>query len=208
MEIKDLLLSRADRVLAKLSPMADISRTLAQLPETAELHVVGADGEVKELLILLEAAQAGQPPLIVAADGPIRFSFTLDEENAAQVRYATAVGHYLLQPAKVLRKAGAFRLLSERFGTAKLAPSTHLYTADEPVAGFPGKCFKVEEVLPWGNAARRELGRRFDRLELTALNFPMPTDELRKRLGIAGGGTHHVFATSLNQEKVLIICQP
>lgn len=214
LEIKKLLLSRADRVLAKLSPMADISRTLAQLPETRELHVLGVDGEVKELLVLLKklpvaADNPGLPsPLIVAADGPVRFSFTPEEDNAALVRYAAAVGRYLLQPAKVLRKAGAFRLLSERFGIAKLAPSTHLYTADEPVAGFPGKCFTVEEVLPWGKAARRELSRRFDRLELTALNFPMPTDELRKRLGIAGGGTHHVFATSLNHEKVLIICKP
>ena len=211
--IKDLLLSRADRVLAKLSPMADISRTLAQLPETRELHVLGVDGEVKELLVLLEkqpiaADASGQSsPLIVAADGNIRFSFTPEEENAAEVRFAAAIGRYLLQPAKVLRKAGAFRLLSERFGIAKLAPSTHLYTADEPVAGFLGKCLAVEEVLPWGNAARRELVRRFERLELTALNFPMTTDGLRKRLGIAAGGTRHVFATSLNHEKVLIICK-
>jgi len=195
-------------VLAKLSPMADISRTLAQLPGTRELHVLGADGEVKELLVLLEAPQDGLPsPLIIAADGAIRFSFTPEEENAADVRYAASVGRYLLQPAKVLRKAGAFRLLSQRFGIAKLAPSSHLYTADKPVAGFPGKSLSVEEVLPWGNAARRELRRRFDRLELTALNFPMTTDELRKRLDIAGGGTHHVFATSLNNEKVLIICK-
>ena len=208
LEIKELLLSRADRLLAKLSPMADISRTLAQLPGTRELHVLGADGEVKELLVLLEAPQDGLPsPLIIAADGAIRFSFTPEEENAADVRYAASVGRYLLQPAKVLRKAGAFRLLSQRFGIAKLAPSSHLYTADKPVAGFPGKSLSVEEVLPWGNAARRELRRRFDRLELTALNFPMTTDKLRKRLDIAGGGTHHVFATSLNNEKVLIICK-
>ena len=120
--------------------------------------------------------------------------------------HVMAVGRYLFQPAKVLRKAGAFRLLSARYGVAKLAPSTHLYTADEPVAGFPGKCLAVEEVLPWGNAARRELGRRFARVELTALNFPMTTDELRKRLGLPGGGGHHVFATTVNNEKVLIIC--
>ena len=206
LEIKDLLLSHAPRVLAKLSPMADIHRTLAQLPETRELHVVGADGEVKELLVLLEAGAAGKTPHIVAAEGDLRLSFTPEEEDAAEVRAATAVGRYLFQPAKVLRKAGAFRLLSARYGVAKLAPSTHLYTADEPIAGFPGKCLAVEEVLPWGNAARRELGRRFARVELTALNFPMTTDELRKRLGLPGGGGHHVFATTVNNEKVLIIC--
>jgi len=207
LEIKDMLLQHADRVLAKISPMADISRTLAQVPETRELHVVAAGGEVKELLLLL-APGGAEAPRIVAADGALRFAFTPAEEAAAAVRFADAVGPFLLQPAKVLRKAGAFRLLSERFGVAKLAPSTHLYTADVPVEGFPGKAFPVEEVLPWGAAAQRALRSRFDRLELTALNFPMTTDALRKRLGIPGGGDRHVFATTVNHEKVLIICKP
>jgi len=207
LEIKDMLLQHADRVLAKISPMADISRTLAQVPETRELHVVAAGGEVKELLLLL--APGNTPaPRIVAADGQLRFAFTPAEEAAAAVRFADAVGPLLLQPAKVLRKAGAFRLLSERFDVAKLAPSTHLYTADTPVEGFPGKCFAVEEVLPWNKAAIQNLRRRFNRMELTALNFPMATDALRRRLAIPGGGDRHVFATTVNNEKVLIICKP
>ena len=208
LEVKALLLSRAPRVLAKLSPMADIHRTLAQLPETRELHIVGACGEVKELLVLLEARQSGgEAPQIVAADGALRFAFTPEEETDADVRYATAVGACLLQPAKVLRKAGAFRLLSARYGIAKLAPSTHLYTTNAPVPIFPGKCLAVEGVLPWSSASRRELARRFDRLELAALNFPMTTEELRKRLGIPGGGDHMLFATTLNNEKILILCK-
>jgi 16S rRNA G966 N2-methylase RsmD len=208
LEVKALLLSHAPRVLAKLSPMADIHRTLAQLPETRELHVVGAGGEVKELLVLLETRTGGSgAPQIIAADGALRFAFTPEQETNADVRYATKLGAFLLQPAKVLRKAGAFRLLSARYGVAKLAPSTHLYTADAPVPDFPGKCLAVEEVLPWGNAARRTLARRFDRLELAALNFPMSTDELRKRLGLPGGGDHMLFATTLNNEKILILCK-
>jgi 16S rRNA G966 N2-methylase RsmD len=207
LEVKDLLLQHAQRVLAKISPMADISRTLRQLPETRELHIVGAGGEVKELLLLLEPSQPAAP-LIVAAEGGVRFAFHPDEEPAAEVRYAQRIGSYLFQPAKVLRKAGAFRLLSARYGVAKLAPSTQLYTDDAPVDGFPGKCFTVEEVIPWSKAAIQDLRRRFDRIELTALNFPLATDALRQRLGIPGGGTRHLFATSLNQSKILILCQP
>ena len=207
LEIKDLLLQHAPRVLAKISPMADISRTLDQLPETRELHIVAAGGEVKELLLLLEKPQPAGGPLIVAAEGGIRFAFHPEEEPAAEVRYADHVGPYLFQPAKALRKAGAFRLLSQRCGVAKLAPSSHLYTADTPVEGFPGKRFEVEEVIPWGKNAIRDLRRRFDRLELTALNFPLATDALRQRLGIAGGGNRHLFATTLNKDKILILCQ-
>ena len=209
--VKTLLLSRADRVLAKISPMADISRTLEQLPETREVHVVAVGGEVKELLLLLEAPQDERPrpePQIIAAEGALRFAFAPAEESAATVRYADHIGRYLYQPSKALRKAGAFRLLSQRFDLAKLAPATHLYTADEAVEDFPGKRFEVEETLDWGHPAIAELRRRHPRLEMTALNFPLDTEALRRRTGIPGGGNRHIFATSLNNKsKILIICK-
>jgi len=204
--IKDLLLDRSGRVLAKISPMADITRTLEQFPETRQLHIVESAGEVKELLLLLEPGP-GTPYIYACSDGRT-FDFLPEAETRAEVRYAERVGRYLLQPAKALRKAGAFRLLSERFALTKLAPSTHLYTADEPVEGFPGKCMEVEEVLEWSHAAEKELRSRYDRLELTALNFPLDTEALRRRIGIAGGGDRHVFATTLsNKKRILIICK-
>ena len=79
-------------------------------------------------------------------------------------------------------KAGAFRLLSERYNLEKLAPSTHLYTADARPEGFPGKCFEVESVLEWSKASLKELKQTYDRLEMTALNFPLATDALREKL--------------------------
>lgn len=209
MEIKSLLLEKADIVLAKISPMADISRTLSQLPEIRELHVVAAGGEVKEILLLMSARQERTSPLIVAAEDNRRFAFRPAEEPEAGVRYATAVGRYLFQPSKALRKAGAFRLLSQRFDLAKLAPSTHLYTADAPVADFPGKTFEVAEVLPWSNATIKSLRSRFDYLELTARNFPLDTDALRRRLALPAGGSLHAFATTLSdRQRVLILCRP
>ncbi len=208
LEILPLLLEKADRVLAKISPMADITRTLSQIPEIRELHVVAAAGEVKEILLLMEAGRQAAPR-IVAVDGGIRFEFTPDEEPAAEVRYADSIGRYLFQPSKALRKAGAFRLLSARFGLAKLAPSTHLYTGDTPMPDFPGKTFEVTEVLPWNNATIKALRQRYDRLDLTALNFPLDTDALRHRLSLPAGGPTHAFATTLSdRQKVLIVCQP
>ena len=209
LEIKDLLLHKSGRVLVKISPMADISRTLAQLPETKELHVVEASGEVKELLLLMEAPAAPAEPVIHAYDGTDTFVFTPSEETAAEVRYASEVGRFLFQASKAVRKAGAFRLVSERFNLAKLAPSTHLYTSDAPCEAFPGKTFEVQEIVPWSKEALRTLARRYPRLEMTALNFPLDTDELRRRSGIAGGGGPHLFATTLSDKsKILIICKP
>lgn len=225
LEIKDMLLAKSSRTLAKISPMADISRTLEQFPETRQLHVVAVAGEVKELLLLLEASgesgpllqgastAAPQPePLIVAHDilggGAHHFEFRPSEEPAAEVRYAGRIGKFLFQPSKAVLKAGAFRLLSERFGLEKLAPSTHLYTADTIPEGFPGKVFEVETTFDWSKDALRCLKQSYDRMEMTALNFPLATDELRKKTGIAGGGSRHLFATTLaDKSKKLIICR-
>ncbi len=208
LEILPLLLEKADRVLAKISPMADITRTLSQIPEIRELHVVAAAGEVKEILLLMEAGRQAAPR-IVAVDGSIRFEFTPDEEPAAEVRYADSIGRYLFQPSKALRKAGAFRLLSACFGLAKLAPSTHLYTGDTPTPDFPGKTFEVTEVLPWNNATIKAIRQRYDRLDLTALNFPLDTDALRHRLSLPAGGPTHAFATTLSdRQRLLIVCHP
>jgi len=263
LEIKDILFQKSSRVLAKISPMADISRTLTLFPEARELHVLAVAGEVKELLLLLESpgdnasgkntqstehSATAVEPLIVAHDilhpcashregsqsvaamlstdrpsegtqasraatpaagstAPHHFGFLPSEEPVAEVRYATSIGKYLFQPSKAVLKAGAFRLLAERFHLEKLAPSTHLYTADTQPEGFPGKCFMVESVLDWSKASLRFLKQTHDRLEMTALNFPLSTDALRQKLSIPGGGTHHLFATTLSDSsKKLIIC--
>ncbi len=210
LEVKDLLLSKGRRVLAKISPMADISRTLNQFPEARELHVLAVAGEVKELLLMLEKGKPEDEPLIVAHDilhdTAHHFEFRLSEEPKATAHYATGLGKYLFQPSKAVLKAGAFRLLSHRYNLEKLAPSTHLYTADNLPEGFPGKVFKVESVMEWSKASLKELKQTYDRLEMTALNFPLATDALRSRLGIPGGGTHHLFATTLSgKSKILII---
>ena len=43
---------------------------------------------------------------------------------------------------------------------------------------------------------------------MTALNFPLDTEALRRRTGIPGGGDRHIFATSLNDKsKIMIICK-
>ena len=59
------LLSACPRLLLKLSPMADITLVCKQLDCVREVHVVSADGECKELLLLLEAGWTGPHTLTV-----------------------------------------------------------------------------------------------------------------------------------------------
>lgn len=54
------LFSVVPLVLLKLSPMADITLVCKQLQGVKEVHVVAADGECKELLLLLERGYEGE----------------------------------------------------------------------------------------------------------------------------------------------------
>ena len=52
-ELEDLLLSKASRIMIKLSPMLDLSLALKELKHTQEVHILSVNNECKELLILL-----------------------------------------------------------------------------------------------------------------------------------------------------------
>jgi hypothetical protein len=193
-----LLLRKASVVLVKASPMLDIDLACRQLGPVAEVHVVASDGECKELLFIA-CRDAPAVPTIVAAEGREdapwqRFEFTRAEEHAAVAEHG-APARYVYEPGAALMKAGAFRLLAQRFGLRKLHANTHLYTSDVLVPGFPGRCFEVEAMAACSAKGARALfpGRT---AMLLARNAGMPTDALRTRLGLRDGGELFAIAAT------------
>lgn len=65
------LFETAPLVLLKLSPMADISLVCKQLSGVKEVHVVAAEGECKELLLLLERGYEGEYSTILYESGAV-----------------------------------------------------------------------------------------------------------------------------------------
>ena len=65
------LLAACPKLLLKLSPMADISLVCKQLGYVKEVHVVAADGECKELLLVLEKGWQGGYSLTIVEDGAV-----------------------------------------------------------------------------------------------------------------------------------------
>ena len=134
------------------------------------------------------------------------FELKVSEEEEAAAKFAGTIGTYLYEPGKAVMKGGAYKLVSQRFNCGKLAPSTHLYTSDILIKDFPGKVFSVEEVIPFNKKALKELAKRYPKADLTARNFPLDTNSLKKMSGIKDGGNRHIFAVTLsNGDKVLII---
>ena len=116
----------------------------------------------------------------------------------------------LFEPGKALAKAGVFRQLASRFGLAQADTSTHLYFAESlPNELLPfGKIFEIEEVLPLGNGTYRSLRKRIPAAEITARNLPQTSDALRRKLGIASGGTKHLFGLRTPSGNLLLVTTP
>ena len=204
-DLQEHLFAISRFVLIKVSPMADIKLNLKYLPNTRAVYIVTVENECKELLFLLDREHSGAEPSIDVVQKD-NVTLLLSEEENATATYTSTPGKYLYEPGKGMLKAGAYKLISERYRCRKLAVSTHLYTSDEEINDFPGKTFCIEEVIPFNKKNLKEVTKRFPKADLTARNFPMDTNALKKLSGIKDGGSKHIFAVTLhNGEKVLII---
>jgi hypothetical protein len=186
------LREHAERVLVKASPMLDLAAGIAELGNVVAVHVVSVDNECKELLFLIDPAAAGEPEIhcveLAGTGAPAPFRFTLAAERAAASRFA-APGRYLYDPGPTIRKAGAFKLVGQRFGLAKLAPQTHLYTAEALVPAFPGRVFEVQGEVD--RHVRRALPG--GRANVVVRNHPDSAEALRARLRIREGGDQYLL---------------
>ena len=132
-ELHDLLLEKAKRVLIKVSPMLDIEMVKKELKDISVIHVVAVRNECKEILICLQTTDdssqlTAHSSQLVATDlrEGWNFSFFEEEELNAQWTLADGVGKYLYEPGVACMKAGCFKLLSQRYALDKLHRNSHL----------------------------------------------------------------------------------
>lgn len=208
LELLPDLLEAAHYVLLKLSPMADITLAAKQLGSVREVHVVASGGECKELLLLLERGYDGKYETVIYENG----SIIPVAADGSFLKPVTTLGgdRYLFEPGKALLKAGAFDLPC-RFGLEKIGRHTHLYTGQVPEELKPfGKCFEILEVLPLNNKTIRDLVVRYPQASVTARNIPLTSDQLRKKLAVKDGGTHHIFGVHSDSQNanILLVCSP
>lgn len=197
------LLERAPRILAKLSPMADISRLLKELEDAAgypcvsRIHIIGSGGECKELLLSI-GRQAVENPSVTVWDRGRSYSFSPgDERDAVAIPLSlkdmeNSRGSLLFEPGSALMKAGPFKLLC-REGMKKAGRSTQLYFTENRNLEGLGKYFRILAVLPLNKRSMKELAELCPKAGVSARNIPMGSDELRRRLGVKAGDGHHIF---------------
>lgn len=208
--IEDELTAKSRKVMIKCSPMLDITAASRQLKYITEIHIVALNNECKELLFILQARGAAEITthcVNITNSGSEKFSFTAGEEEGATTSYATEVGRYLYEPNAAIQKGGCHKTLATATATRKLHPNSHLFTADNCIEDFPGRKFEVVEVLGFTKSDIKKISQ-MGKANITVRNFPDSVQQLRRRLKLSDGGNDYIFATTLADErKVLIMCR-
>ena len=223
--LQEEMLSKADYVIIKLSPMLDRHRAISELSHVREVHIISVNNECKELLLVLSARNMGEMEAS-SADGEVKHagnlriycindaqSFVCDELDmeSSQVKIAPSTLEemlYLYEPNASLMKAGCFGVLSGRYDARMLSKNSHLFVSREPIAAFPGRSFRIIAVSSFN---KKELKRHLSgitKANIATRNFPLSVAELRKRLKLKDGGETYIFATTLSDEShVLMITE-
>ena len=205
------LLAKAPRVIAKLSPMADLRQTLALLPTTQAIHILSVKNECKELLFVIgrepreSAVTIHCVHLTKQAASDECFVCSLEAEQQAASHLATTLRRYLYEPNASVLKAGAFKQVACQFPVEKLQVSSHLYTSDHYLDRFPGRRFEVDEVIPFHSKSCKQLAGQSLQANVTTRNFPLTVEALRKKCRIREGGDIYLFATTGPKEEKLLI---
>ncbi len=188
------LLEACPRLLLKLSPMADITLVCKQLGCVKQVHVVAAEGECKELLLVLEKGWTGPHTITIVEDSAVMEIPGQAGNDEGGTERSECISGFLFEPGKAMLKAGGFELPC-RYGLAKLGQHTHLYTgAEVPAALKPfGKCFRILESAPLDKRGIKSIGQKYPRADVTARNIPLTSDQLRAKLGVRSGGPVHIF---------------
>jgi len=211
LSIQDYLLENSKRIIIKASPLLDITQTLIDIPCATSIRCLCVDGECKEILI--EAENNGNLNLSEAinidSNGDIitRFSYIPGEVIGA-IEYATIEDlgniHYLYEPDASVMKLSPWEALSERFnGIKKLGKSSHLFISNEFFKDFPGRKLRFKGVV------EKKDRKTFKGVPVNVAtrNYPLSSDELRKKLGVKEGKDNFIYGTRIGEKPVLLFAE-
>lgn len=200
----DLLLSKADRIIIKTSPLLDISSGLKELQYVSEIHVLSVKNDCKELLWIIDRAHATEPEIhcVPLKGGLQTFSFKLSEEQSTIINTYSSPLTYIYEPDVALLKAGCFKLITKRFAVRKLHSNTHLYTSVECIRNFPGRVFEVISCRDY----KRFIKSGFpNKANVVTRNFPLASEELKKKHKIQDGGEDYLLFTTGENNKLIVV---
>lgn len=212
LDIQDLILSKSNYIMIKLSPMLDIKQALRELRYVESVHIVSIKNECKELVFVINTAEKRN-----SLDAKIhcinftqqnieKYEFDCKEEDCT-FNFTDKLYDYLYEPNVSILKAGAFKSIASKFNLYKLHNNSHLYTSNEIVKNFPGRIFKISKQSTFNKLELKKSLKGITSANVKSRNFPIKSSDLQKKLKLKDGNDKYIFATTLsNNQKVILIC--
>lgn len=194
-ELLPTLLAHSKRLLIKLSPMLDLTQAVTSLSQVNwDIHIVAIKNEVKEVLLL--SGGTGQIITIDLAQKDQAFVFTREEEQHCGLDIRDGkLANYLYEPNAAILKAGAYKLVAQRFGLHKLDVNTHLYTSRQFIENFPGRVWRITEK------------QNLKQANVLTRNYPLTPEQLKKKLHLRDGGTAFVIGCRVAGKPTLLYAE-
>ena len=214
LELLPVLMSKADRVMLKLSPMLDWRKAVEDLKHVSEVHIVSIDNECKELLLVLDKERAESLRVVcvnLSKDGDQLFETSYGKQSSTGnhiSHLSPLISHFLYEPNASNMKAGCFKEMEERFPVQQISPNSHLFLSSDEIGGFPGRKFQILSISSMNKQDLRTHLKDIESANISVRNFPMSVDMLRKKLKLKDGGNVYIFATTTTSgEHRLFICR-
>ncbi|MBP5687979.1 MAG: SAM-dependent methyltransferase, partial [Muribaculaceae bacterium] len=209
-----LIKRHCSRLYIKASPMLDVTQSMRELGEAlVDVIAVSVKNECKELLFVLDFEESKQSVTFIA------MNYDGNEWQRFESDWSCHIGQgalwpniedfsFLYEPNASIMKLGCYDAVERDFGVSQIAPSSHLMVSDRLVVEFPGRQFKVIEVIPFKGKEIKLLSKRYSQLNVATRNFRLSAEALKKRLGVQDCGDTYLFGTTLaNGEQVLVLCE-
>ena len=200
-KILSSLRATSNTILIKFSPMLDITSALQSLGNEWDVHVVALHNEVKEIIFVTGNNRIHAVNIL--HEGNDQFSFTRSEEKSALCAMADCICEYIYEPNAAIIKAGAFRLVSERYQLHKLDHNTHLYTADQLIEDFPGRVWKVTAQPIKNQRDIAVLG--IQRAAILTRNYPLTPEQLRKKFKLQESDSYFLIGARISNKPILLL---
>lgn len=218
-ELLSLFRKKSNCVIAKLSPMLDVTQTITDLPPITALHIVEEGSECKELLAILDfrassATESNDTEPLITIDrlthnGLQQFSFTRSEEREASRVESPALsglpqpGSLILEPSAAAMKGAPFNLMAKRFGFIPFHPNSHLFLVPDNKSALlpsvPGTAWQAVKSWPLSSSIMKRMASQYPRADIAVRNLKGFTpDILRKKMKLKNGGPMRLLATTLS----------
>ena len=193
------LRKHASHIMIKFSPMLDITAALRVLGNDWDTHIVAVHNEVKEVLFI--TGTGAMHAVNIRPSHTDHFLFSDEEEKNAPMQIASHIELYIYEPNAAIIKAGAFRLVGERYGLQKLDTNTHLYTSNIRLPDFPGRVWEVVD------AELKDPKKQLDstaKYSIISRNHPLTPEQIRKKYKLKDGDNYYLLAARHQGKPILI----